>query len=202
MIKFRLAILALFLGCFLLTAQSARADDSTDVPLFKFEALDFSTNVPADQRWTVEMLGTGVGDVTNRRVALYGLTGGVGYSFFNNMALMLDVTGYGFSEGHSNGAAVGVALGLRHQMFSVGKTQVFLEVYGGEIEASNNIPMGGTHLNDNLQFGFGIDRPITGNLYWEGGARYYHISNARSEGPDRNPSFNGVQGFLGLMWKL
>ena len=202
MIKPRLATLALIIGCSIVAARSARADGSDDPHLFKFEALDFSTNVPADQRWTIEALGTGVGDVTNRRVALYGLTGGVGYSFFTNMALMLDVTGYGFSEEHSNGAAVGVTLGLRHQMFSIGKTQVFIDVSGGEIEASNNIPMGGTHLNNTIEFGFGIDRPISGNLYWEGGARYYHISNAQSEGPDRNPSFNGVQGFLGVMWKL
>jgi len=202
MIKPRYAILTLFIGCMILTAKPARADDSSDAHLFKFEALDFSTNVPADQRWTIEMLGTGVGDVTNRRAALYGVTGGVGYSFFNNMALMLDVTGYGFSEGHSNGAAVGVTLGLRHQMFSIGKTRVFIDISGGEIEASNNIPMGGTHLNDTIEFGFGIDRPIIGNLYWEAGARYYHISNAESEGADRNPSFNGVQGFVGLMWKL
>jgi hypothetical protein len=202
MIRSQLTTLILFLGCVLLCSRSVHADDSTEPQLFKFEALDFSFDVPADQRWTAELFGSGVADVTDRKVAMYGLTGGVGYSFFRNMTLMFDVSGYGFSEGHSNGAAVGVSLGLRHQIFSVRKTQFFLDISGGEIEASNNIPMGGTHLNDTIQFGFGIDHPITGNLYWEAGARYYHISNARSEGPDRNPSMNGVQGFAGLMWKF
>ncbi len=202
MIRSRQGLLLLTI-CFVgLLTRSVRADDASDPHLFKFQALDFSINVPADQRWTAEVLGTGVVDVSNRHVAMYGIDGGVGYYFFNNMALLLDVTGYGYNEGHSNGAAIGVALGLRHHMFTINTTQFFLEVAGGAIEASNNIPAGGTHLNNTIQFGGEIAQPIATNTYLTAGLRYYHISNARSEGPDRNPSVNGLQGVVGVMWRF
>ena len=32
------------------------------------------------------------------------------------------------------------------------------------------------------------------------GVRYFHLSNAHLEGPRRNPSINGLEGFLGVMW--
>ena len=35
-----------------------------------------------------------------------------------------------------------------------------------------------------------------------GGARYFHLSNAQIDGPLRNPSVNGIEGYFGLMWNL
>jgi hypothetical protein len=34
------------------------------------------------------------------------------------------------------------------------------------------------------------------------GARYWHLSNARIEGVERNPNFNAAQVFIGLIWQL
>jgi hypothetical protein len=37
-------------------------------------------------------------------------------------------------------------------------------------------------------------------MYLMGGVRGTHLSNARSEGEDRNPSLNGVEGYVGLLF--
>ena len=46
----------------------------------------------------------------------------------------------------------------------------------------------------------GTTYPLKDNLHLLTGVRYFHLSNARIEGNSRNPSINGVEGFLGLMW--
>ena len=48
--------------------------------------------------------------------------------------------------------------------------------------------------------GLGVSYHLQGNMYLLTGVRYFHISNAHIEGRLRNPSINGVEGFLGLMW--
>jgi len=188
--------------CILLNTNSARADDLVIPQMVSLEEPKYPTTFTTDHRWSVEILSTALGDVTNRHVQMGGLTTGVGFYVFDNVAIQMDLTGYGFSEGRSDGAAVGITLGIRHHIFNVGDNSVFLDVAGGEIEASDNIPYGGTHLNNTIQFGFGVAHPIAENTYLIGGVRYFHISNASSEGGDRNPSVNAIQGVFGVMWRF
>jgi opacity protein-like surface antigen len=190
----------LVLGYCLVSGAPARADTSL--------SFDLDTTPPhfvsyADQqRWYVEILGNGMADVTNRHVGMGGLTGGVGYYFLDNLAINLDVSGYGFNEGRPSGAAVGVTLGLRHHLLNFGKLAFFVDVAGGIIEASSELPSGGTHLNNTFYVGPGVAYPIRDNVSLIGGIRYFHISNARSEGPDRNPSVNAIQGVVGVMFRF
>jgi hypothetical protein len=155
-----------------------------------------------DERWSYEILGTALGDVTNRHVVMGGLTTGVGYYVLDNLAIQLDVSGYGFNEGRSSGAATGITLGLRHHIFDVGKSSVFLDVSGGEIWASNNVPYGGSHLNNTFEGGIGVATPIAKDTYLLTGVRFFHLSNANNHGDDRNPSVNAVQGVVGVMWRF
>jgi hypothetical protein len=194
------------LGSTLFGAANVRAQDatvpSTEPRLFKFDMFDFNTNAVAEQPWLAETQATAMTALDNRHVTLYGVTGGVGYYVFNNIAFVLDASGYGFNEGHSNGAAVAAALGLRHHIFTIDRSRFYLQVAGGVIEASNNIPAGGTHLNNTIQFGMGVQHPIGENVYLNVALDYFHISNARSEGPARNPSANGLQGIVGVVWRF
>ena len=198
------AIVAVCCAAFL--SPVAQADDTATTQLLSVDPPKYSTafNKPfADkERCTFELLGTGIGDVSNRHVAFGGATVGVGYYFWDTIAVTLDVSGYGFSEGHTDGAATGVTLGLRHHLFSVGQSSVFVDCSGGEIEASNNLPRGGTHLNNTIEVGLGIAHPLSQDIYLLTGVRFFHLSNADSEGPNRNPAMNGIQGVLGVMWKF
>jgi hypothetical protein len=188
------------------TARTVRAFEVVAPELATLDPITFPTTASSpfgiDKRWSFELLANGMGDVTNRHVQMGGMTAGFGYYFFNNVAIQMDLTGYGFSEGRSSGAAVGFTLGIRHHLFDIGNNSFFIDVAGGELEASNNLPYRGTHLNNTIQFGFGVAHPIAENLYLLAGARYYHISNAEAEGQDRNPSVNAIQGVIGLMWRF
>jgi hypothetical protein len=48
----------------------------------------------------------------------------------------------------------------------------------------------------------GATYQLRDNLYLFGGARYFHLSNAALEGPERNPSINGIEGYFGVMLRL
>jgi hypothetical protein len=45
-----------------------------------------------------------------------------------------------------------------------------------------------------------VSYELRDGMYFMGGARYWHLSNAKMEGDLRNPSINGVEGYVGLMW--
>ncbi len=176
------------------------------------ETFSFNINPPQpphfvsfadDHRWTFEVLGTFLGDVTNRHVVMGGATTGIGYYVLDNLAVMLDVSGYGFNEGHESGEAAGVTLGLRHHLLNLGKSALFMDVSGGIIGATQEIPHRGTHFNDTFEVGPGIAYPLQDHLYLLGGVRYFHLSNANRTGePGRNPSVNAIQGVFGLMWRF
>jgi hypothetical protein len=45
----------------------------------------------------------------------------------------------------------------------------------------------------------GASLRLKDNLFLLGGARYFHLSNGDIHGRDQNPSFDGVQYWLGMM---
>jgi hypothetical protein len=49
--------------------------------------------------------------------------------------------------------------------------------------------------------GLGATVPIADKLDFIGGVRFFHLSNANMHGRDENPAINGVQGYVGLMWR-
>jgi hypothetical protein len=155
-----------------------------------------------EHKWSVEFLGTTLGDVTNRHLVMGGATVGAGYYIFDNLAIQTDLTGYGFNEGRVSGEALGWTLGLRHHLLKIGSGTLFMDVSGGLIEASHVMPYGGTHFNDTFEVGPGVAFPLHGNTYLLGGVRYFHLSNGNRSGPDRNPSVNAIQGVFGIMFRF
>ena len=153
-------------------------------------------------RWYAEFLVHGLADVTNRHVDMGGASFGIGYYVRPNLALNADVSGYRFDNGRDNGGAVGLTLGLRHHILKIGNASLFMDVAGGIIEASANLPRHGTHFNNTFDFGPGIALPLKDNVSLIVGARYFHISNASAQGSNRNPSVNAIQGVIGLTFRF
>ncbi len=89
----------------------------------------------AAPRWTVELLGTTLGDVTNRHVVMGGGTVGVGYRILGGTSILVDAGGYGFSEGRVDGGAVGITVGLRQHLFDWGRFGLDADVSGGILGA-------------------------------------------------------------------
>jgi hypothetical protein len=156
-----------------------------------------------DPRWVFEVLGTGLGDVTNRHVQMGGATVGLGYRFYDNFSLLADVSGYGFSEGRIDGVATGITVGLRQHILDYGPWGLDADVSGGVFGANREIPYNGTHFNVTLEVGPAITYRLNPELYLVGGVRYFHLSNAgRENAVGRNPSVNAVQGVIGLEWRF
>lgn len=70
----------------------------------------------------------------------------------------------------------------------------------GIFYGSDTFPAGGTLQNFTLQAGFGLTYRVRDSMHLMGAARWFHVSNARKEGRDKNPHTDGIGLFFGLMW--
>ena len=84
-----------------------------------------------------------------------------------------------------------------------GDLTVLGKIVGGAVSiADTRTPPNGTYYNYMEETGVGSTFQIKDDLHLIGGLRYYHLSNARLEGPVHNPSINGLQGYIGLMLRF
>jgi hypothetical protein len=181
--------IALIISCGTVRAQTApvgaRATDAQPGVSF------------TDSQWSLTLMGYAALDVSGQGVGMAGPTVGLSYYLTDNFAGMLELTGWRVWQDDDTYAGA-LNLLLRHHMFELGKATVFADFGGGIFRAGERVPEDGTHFNSTIQAGFGITYPIADDVYFVGGIRYYHLSNARRRGGDRNPSLNGPSIFLGI----
>ena len=127
---------------------------------------------------------------------------GGSYYVFDNLSLGAEASGYYTHQGGESGEAFSLSGVLRHHFISFDRYTLFADVSFGPIEDAVRIPSGGTYFNFATRAGLGLTCHVRDQLYLLGGVRYFHLSNARIEGPERNPSINGIEGFFGLMWRM
>ena len=127
---------------------------------------------------------------------------GMGYYVWDNVSLGVEASGYRVWEPHDDGWAGSLSGVLRQHFFTFDRATILADVSFGPIEASQRIPQGGTYFNFITRTGLGATYQLNDKIFLLGGVRYFHVSNARLEGSQRNPSVNGLEGYVGLMWKL
>ena len=153
--------------------------------------------------WTLHLHGAYLPSYETDDEVSYGTVGG-SYYFDERHSLLIEFVGYGLDNAGDfdadDAAAGGGNLGLRYQFLEHQRLSFFVEGLAGFLQANHNFPPGGTHFNFALQAGLGATFRIADNMHLIGGARYLHISNAQIEGKDRNPNFNAVGGYLGVMF--
>ena len=118
------------------------------------------------------------------------------------MSLGLELVGYGISQPGPEAVAGGPQIVFRHHLVNTRDTSFFLDLTAAFAEASERVPAEGTRFNFIEEFGMGVTRDLPGNAHLLLGVRYYHLSNASLEGHDRNPSNNGIVGYVGLLFTL
>lgn len=158
--------------------------------------------------WTVESLVFGAGEVSKgSNVDLYGTAVGASYYYDDDFAIRAEAFGMFANQGGSDAWAGGANLHGRWHYFRRDPFTLFFEGGGGMLQASVSIPDGprsrnydGTHFNFVATAIFGATYQIADNLHLNGAFRYIHISNARRNGKERNPSIEGIGGHLGLIW--
>lgn len=152
-------------------------------------------------RWAVTLETFGAVDVTNRDVGMLGPTIGLMYGVRHDLDIGLEIGGMHVWQDHDTNALVGNLL-ARIYLAEWRKGRVFFDIGGGLFRASERVPEEGTHFNTTLQMGFGLLYPINEDVSFVGGIRYYHLSNARRRGNDRNPSLNGPAFYVGVQFSL
>jgi hypothetical protein len=152
--------------------------------------------------WTLEMNGTYMHNTALGDVEYVAPSVGVGYYLIDNLAHTFELTGYHVNTENDNALAASFNLGLRYHLFRWDRMSLYADLSAGVFYASNEVPDGGTHFNFITRSGWGITYELRENMHLTLGGRFLHISNARIHGSDRNPSTNGVEGYIGLIIML
>ena len=129
-------------------------------------------------------------------------TVGVGYYIFDNFSLNLEAAGYYDNQPVRNAVITAADLSIRHHLFHSGRFSFFGEGVVGITYADHRAPASGTYYNYMVEPGIGATFQLHDNVNLMAGVRYFHLSNARLEGPNRNPSINATQVYIGLLFKL
>jgi opacity protein-like surface antigen len=129
-------------------------------------------------------------------------TFGVGYFLNDHFSVNFELPYYYMFEKGDDANAVGFNLLLRDHFWQRDRCTLYWDVAGGLLEADRRVPTGGTDYNWTFRAGLGATYRLRENLHAFAGLRYFHLSNGRLEGVDRNPDFNVVEGYIGLMFLL
>lgn len=156
---------------------------------------------PADH-WTLTAntaYAMGLGDPD---ADLASVSVGANYFVIDNLSLGLEISGLHADQSSDDAFGGGLSAVLRHHFFDFDGTTIFFDVMSGPVQWSRRVPEGGTHFNFITRAGIGATHKLNDDFDLMGGARYFHMSNARIEGDERNPSVNGIEFYIGVVWHL
>jgi hypothetical protein len=119
----------------------------------------------------------------------------------DSLSIGLDVSAYGVSQDGDDAVMLGLAGVLRHHFARFDRATLFADVSFGPVESSARVPQEGTRFNFITRVGPGATFQLSDRINLVIAARYWHLSNAQIEGADRNPSLNGAELSIGLMWR-
>ena len=125
-----------------------------------------------------------------------------GYYFWDNWSISLRGEymqvnqDFGFNDADGGGAGVLV----RWHLFGDERLSFYIDGGGGLSWFNKAVPTFGTTYNFTARVGPGLAYRITEDVYLMGGARYFHLSNGNQHGREKNPSYDGIEWYLGMMF--
>jgi hypothetical protein len=136
----------------------------------------------------------------NRGGDLYHLALGYSYPLLDRLTVSPEMAAYYVHQDGPDTPAVGANLLLRARLLDAPRFTGYVEAGGGVFEAFEQVPDGGTRFNFTLLGGVGATAQLRDDLRLMAGARYWHLSNAFIEGQGRNPSQDGIELYVGLVF--
>jgi hypothetical protein len=115
----------------------------------------------------------------------------VAYSVFliDDVEWVLELSGWYHAQEGDDAASINPVMEFRWHFYNKGDTSFFLNGGIGLLAATDNVPDGGTSLDFTPRAGVGLTHRIGHDgARLIAGLRWHHISNARFNGEDRNPS--------------
>jgi hypothetical protein len=184
-VRLSTCVVAIVIAFTLLAASAARAERG-----------------PFDEgTWNVSLTGSYVAPLRLSPDKLYNFNLAGGYYLINNTSANFELQGYYVDQdGYETAVMGGFALLLRTHLITFDRWGIFFDGGVGVLYADHPVPEFGTNFNFNPRVGLGALFELKDHTYLIGGARYFHVSNARIQGPDRNPSHDGIQYWAGMMW--
>ena len=152
--------------------------------------------------FTATSYGTFTRNLTGPKAIMESGTVGIGYYIFDNVSLNTEFSAYHNSQDGRDATISALNLLLRQHLLHEGRFSLFVDVGASVSIADAPTPPMGTYYNYMEMTGVGSTWALTDNLHLIGGVRYFHLSNARLKGPVHNPSINGMQGYVGLMYRF
>jgi Lipid A 3-O-deacylase (PagL) len=151
---------------------------------------------------TLTSIGSYGHSFDSHRVMLGTFNVGAGYYIFNNFALNLEAGYQRHDQSGPNADVVMLDMLFRHHLFHWKRFSFFIDFGLGVSYANERTPPHGTYFNFMEEAGLGSTIHIKDNIHLLTGARFFHMSNARIDGPEHNPSLNAWQVYGGIMFKL
>jgi hypothetical protein len=191
----------IYIGLLILIFTSfARADETTTAPAL---AIDFAASNPYPKGLRLVTLYGGYAEQpTGEREQIYFTNVGLNYYFADNWAFGIEGTGMFVNQNVNDAAAGGADILLRTHLINCDRFSFYGDFTAGILEADHAIPPGGTDFNFTIRTGVGGVYEVSDRVGVMFGLRYMHLSNARQEGPGRNPSLNAIEGYVGLLWRM
>jgi hypothetical protein len=149
--------------------------------------------------WHVYGYGAAAVGKTSRR--LYAGNLGLGYHLVDDLSFNLEAGGYFVDHARDTGGG-GLDVLFRWHPLKVDDWSLYLDGGPGFIYTRRTLRQPGTHFNFTVQGGAGAAIDIAGPFLAMGGMRWFHISNARLRGKNRNVGFDSPMFYVGLMMPL
>lgn len=118
--------------------------------------------------------------------------------------LGFELGGWYFDQPGKNAEGVSGSLAMKYHFWHSEKRDItaFGELGIGVLVASRQVPAGGTNVDFMPRAGAGLTWEVAQGVRLVGGMRWHHISNARIKGDSRNPSRDGLMGYVGVSFAL
>ncbi len=186
----------------LLFAATLRADDWAQ-PL----RLDIAPAAAVDKpfargTWTLQLEGSYTVPIAYSNNENTTGSIGAGYYFFDNNCMTILARGFHINQepGHDTDGGEISCMGRSH-LINWRDFSIYIDGGGGYAWAGDGFPVGGTSNNFTARAGVGVAWRVFENGYLMGGARYFHSSNGGVHtGHENNPSFNGVEYYVGMLF--
>jgi len=155
--------------------------------------------------FTLQSFASYAAGLEQRNEDLSGVMAGGGYFVRDNLSLNLELSVARAVQTGGDAWMGGLAGTVRHHLLLLDggrRGSIFADAGFGPVWADDRVPHDGTNLNFITRVGLGGTIALCDDLHWMLGVRYFHLSNARIDGVERNPGINGVECYTGLMWLI
>ncbi len=163
--------------------------------------LDLGYTMPIRYRPFVRKRGRPVGE---RVDDVSSLTLAVDYYIWDGFSIGAQASGLYIDQDQDNAGAGSLSLRARWHFLrgENDKWSIYTDAQGGRMWLSTASPPTGTTYNWIGSCGLGGTYRIDDRWNVAGGVRYYHYSNGNEHGVEKNPAFDGVTFYAGVMYSF